>query len=54
MKPSEIAKRLGLETVTVRKYFIELDKHGCVFQRNDGKNRNFTSEDLYALSQMKH
>ncbi len=54
MKTSEIASRLGLETVTIRKYCLELEKHGFVFQRNDGKNRDFTSEDLHALSQMKH
>lgn len=54
MKTSDIASRLGLETVTIRKYCLELEKHGFVFQRNDGKNRDFTSEDLHALSQMKH
>ncbi|MEK4715842.1 MerR family transcriptional regulator [Sporosarcina sp. FSL K6-5500] len=54
MKTSEIASRLGLETVTIRKYCLELEKRGFVFQRNDGKNRDFTSEDLNALSQMKH
>jgi len=45
MKTSEIASRLGLETVTIRKYCLELEKRGFVFQRNDGKNRDFTSED---------
>lgn len=54
MRTSDIASRLGLETVTIRKYCLELEKHGFVFQRNDGKNRDFTSEDLHALSQMKH
>jgi hypothetical protein len=54
MKTGEIASRLGLETVTIRKYCLELEKRGFVFQRNDGKNRDFTSEDLNALSQMKH
>jgi len=54
MKTSDIASRLGLETVTIRKYCLELEKRGFVFQRNDGKNRDFTSEDLLALSQMKH
>lgn len=54
MKTSEIASRLGLETVTIRKYCLELEKRGFVFQRNDGKNRDFTSVDLHALSQMKH
>ncbi|WP_198160084.1 MerR family transcriptional regulator [Sporosarcina sp. P37] len=54
MKTSEIASRLGLETVTIRKYCLELEKRGFVFQRNDGKNRDFTSDDLHALSQMKH
>lgn len=54
MKTSEIASRLGLETVTIRKYCLELEKQGFVFQRNDGKNRDFSSEDLHALSQMKH
>ncbi|MGN7410624.1 MerR family transcriptional regulator [Sporosarcina sp. SAFN-010] len=54
MKTSEIASRLGLETVTIRKYCLELEKRGFIFQRNDGKNRDFTSEDLDALSQMKH
>ncbi|WP_301109405.1 MerR family transcriptional regulator [Sporosarcina sp.] len=54
MKTSDIASRLGLETVTIRKYCLELEKRGFVFQRNDGKNRDFTSEDLHALSQMKH
>ena len=54
MKTSEIASRLGLETVTIRKYCLELEKQGFVFQRTDGKNRDFTSEDLHALSQMKH
>ncbi|WP_432356037.1 MerR family transcriptional regulator [Sporosarcina sp. A2] len=54
MKTSEIASRLGVETVTIRKYCLELEKRGFVFQRNDGKNRDFTSEDLNALSQMKH
>jgi len=54
MRTSEIASRLGLETVTIRKYCLELEKRGFVFQRNDGKNRDFTSEDLHALSQMKH
>lgn len=54
MKTGEIASRLGLETVTIRKYCLELEKRGFIFQRNDGKNRDFTSEDLYALSQMKH
>ena len=54
MKTSDIASRLGLETVTIRKYCLELEKRGFVFQRNDGKNRDFTSEDLNALSQMKH
>lgn len=54
MKTGEIASRLGLETVTIRKYCLELEKRGFIFQRNDGKNRDFTSEDLNALSQMKH
>lgn len=54
MKTSEIASRLGLEIVTIRKYCLELEKCGFIFQRNDGKNRDFTSEDLNALSQMKH
>lgn len=54
MKTSDIASRLGLETVTIRKYCLELEKRGFVFQRNDGKNRDFTNEDLHALSQMKH
>ena len=54
MKTSDIASRLGLETVTIRKYCLELEKQGFVFQRTDGKNRDFTSEDLHALSQMKH
>lgn len=38
----------------IRKYCLELEKRGFVFKRNDGKNRDFTSEDLNALSQMKH
>jgi len=54
MKTGEIASRLGLETVTIRKYCLELEKRGFVFQRNDGKNRDFTSKDLNALSEMKH
>lgn len=54
MKTGEIASRLGLETVTIRKYCLELEKRGFIFHRNDGKNRDFTSEDLNALSQMKH
>lgn len=52
MKTSDIASRLGLETVTIRKYCLKLEKRGFVFQRNDGKNRDFTSEDLHALSQL--
>lgn len=50
MKTSEVASRLGLGTVTIRKFCLELEKHGYVFQRNDEKNRDFTSQDLNALS----
>lgn len=54
MKTGAIASDLGLETVTICKYYLELEKHRFIFQRNDGKNRDFTSEDLNALSQIKH
>ncbi|WP_432356053.1 hypothetical protein [Sporosarcina sp. A2] len=53
MKTTEIAIRLGVETVTIRKYCLELEKRRYIFQRNDGKNRNFRSEALHTLSQMK-
>lgn len=54
IKTSEIASRLGLEAVTVRKYCLELEKHRFLFQRNDGKNKDFTSGDFYVLFQVKH
>ncbi len=54
MKISEIASRLGLEIVTICKYCLKLEKRRFVFQRNNGKNRDFTSEDLHTLSQKKY
>ncbi len=41
MKTSEIASRLGLETVTIRKSCLELKKLGFIFKRNDGKRQKF-------------
>ena len=54
IKISEMTSQLVLETVTIRKYCLELEKHGFLFQRNDGKNKDFISKDFYVLFQMKH
>lgn len=54
MKTGEIALKLGVETVTIRKYCLALENNGYTFLRNDGKNRDFTGKDLESLAQMKH
>lgn len=53
IKINEIVSQLGLETVTIRKCCLELEKHEFLFQRNEGNNQEFTIEDLHALSQIK-
>jgi DNA-binding transcriptional MerR regulator len=53
MKSAEIADKLGIETVTLRKYCLVLESNGYMVQRN-GKNREFTSDDLEVLAQMKY
>ena len=52
IKISEIASRFGLETVTIRKYCLELEKQGFLFQRNDIKNKDLISKDFYVLFQI--
>lgn len=54
MKSSEVASKLSIETVTLRKYSLALEKVGYTFLRNDGKNRDYTSNDLAALAELKH
>lgn len=46
----DVAKRLGIETVTVRKYSQELESKGYKFQKNDKDWRVYYSEDIKALA----
>jgi DNA-binding transcriptional MerR regulator len=53
MKSAEVADKLGIETVTLRKYCLVLESYGYIIERN-GKNREFTTKDFEVLAQMKY
>ena len=46
----EVAKRLGIETVTLRKYSQELENNGYEFKKNARGWRVFLPDDLKALA----
>lgn len=45
----EVAKRLSIEAVTVRKYSQMLEKQGYFFQKDDKNWRQYTENDIYFL-----
>lgn len=48
----DIADRLGVEAVTVRKYALALEKAGYNIDRSDGKNRSYNATDVMAFQYM--
>ncbi|WP_017473870.1 MerR family transcriptional regulator [Amphibacillus jilinensis] len=46
----EVAERLGIKTVTVRKYTQELEEKGYKFEKNESNWRIFYADDLQALA----
>lgn len=45
----EVAQRLSIEAVTVRKYSQMLEKQECFFQKDDKNWRQYTENDIYFL-----
>lgn len=48
----DIADKLGVEAVTVRKYALALEKAGYNIDRSDGKNRSYSATDVMAFQYM--
>lgn len=48
----DIADKLGVEAVTVRKYALALEKAGYSIDRSDGKNRSYNATDVTAFQYM--
>lgn len=48
----DIADKLGVEAVTVRKYALALEKAGYSIERSDGKNRSYNATDVMAFQYM--
>lgn len=51
--PKDLAEMLGIESVTLRKYSIALEKAGYIFMRNDSDRRLYSERDVMALQQLK-
>lgn len=49
----DMANTLGVETVTVRKYALALEKAGYVFERSSGDHRLFSERDAIAMQHLK-
>lgn len=49
---SEVAKRILVEPVTVRKYSQMLEKKGYVFERGHNDHRRYTDNDLTAFQHL--
>lgn len=48
----DIADKLGVEAVTVRKYALALEKAGYSIDRSGGKNRSYNATDVMAFQYM--
>lgn len=48
----DIADKLGIQAVTVRKYALALEKAGYSIDRSDGKNRSYNATDVMAFQYM--
>jgi DNA-binding transcriptional MerR regulator len=51
--PKDLSEMLGIESVTLRKYSIALEKAGYIFLRNDNDRRLYSERDVMALQQLK-
>lgn len=49
----EVALHLDIETSTLRKWCIALEKYGYEFERNEKEQRIFYHRDILALSELK-
>lgn len=52
MKTADMAKFLGVQAVTVRKYATALEKAGYLFERIDGKNREYNEQDVTIMGEL--
>ncbi|MDT2262665.1 hypothetical protein P7H12_01920 [Paenibacillus larvae] len=48
----DMAAMLGIETVTVRKYALALEKAGYIISRDDKDRRTYSDVDAMALQQL--
>lgn len=49
----DIAEIIGVETVTVRKYALALEKAGYLFERSGSDHRLFSDKDVIIMQQLK-
>lgn len=50
LSTKEVAEKLGIKEVTVRKYSMELESKGYIFEKNEKNWRLFRNEDMQAFS----
>nr|WP_176705034.1 DUF3967 domain-containing protein [Bacillus sp. JAMB750] len=51
---SEVAKRLSIETVTLRKYSQMLEEQGYSFKKNEKKWRQYSEDDIRYIEHICH
>ncbi|MEE4565937.1 DUF3967 domain-containing protein [Paenibacillus polymyxa] len=52
MKTADMARFLDVQAVTVRKYATALEKAGYLFERIDGKNREYNEQDVTIMKEL--
>lgn len=51
--PADVAALLGLNTATLRKYSIAMEREGYTFERNDKNHRFYRDKDVATLRQIR-
>ena len=54
LKSSDLAARVGVEPVTIRKYALHFEAAGYAFIRTPGGRRIYTEQDAMLFTQAKH